>query len=421
MKTILKYFKRSSLIFKVLLLGYSVSGQIYTWGDISSSNKNYTVISVVEGKANQIFVLGKVTDKNQGNPQIGYSCLSNNGDILFTTVYTDQPDLYNLNSILFQPDGLLRIYGTSYLQSGMMAPYMACINPESKVITNTILKLSTPQSLGDVKLINNKEIILANASKGLSTGIFNIFASRTDLTAKDLQKINVKLDSKFNEEPKSLCVLHDSSFYILGKRYSDQSMTKSEGMIYYISSDFKMKWNMEVLNSSGLSDQCLSCGKDGWIYYFCSFKDKNTGTCSSKGFIFDKDGNKLRQILIDSNNVHSILTLKNGNILVAGTKIQKDGSKTLEKAHYIIYDRTLKKIKSRTLGLTDKPDVDLPQTQISAFQSSSDYTTSIQLSNGKILLGGRIFLPINTSPDKIINSTRAYKYLVVILTANGDL
>jgi len=142
------------------------------------------------------------------------------------------------------------------------------------------------------------------------------------MSAQDIQKMNLKLESKFNEEPKTLCVLPDTSFFVLGKRYTDQTMTKSMGIIYYISPDFKIKWTMEVLNSSGLSNQYLSCGKDGWIYYFCSLKDKNTGKCTSKGFIFDKDANKLRQIELDSFYVNSVLTLKMEIFLYLAIKLR---------------------------------------------------------------------------------------------------
>ena len=176
---------------------------------------------------------------------------------------------------------------------------------------------------------------------------------------------------------------------------------------------------MQVLNGAGLTNQNLTCGKDGWIYYFCSTKDNNAGTCTTKGFIFDKEGNKLRQIDIDSINVNAILTLKNGNILIAGYKIQKIDGKIIEKAHYVIYDRTLKKVKSRTLGSADKPEVEfasIPNTGI-----SSEYTTGIQLVSGKIVLGGRANLPINVKPDKMQAVVKATKYLIVILSSTGDL
>jgi hypothetical protein len=421
MKSKLKYFKRSTLILKVLLLGYSVSGQIYTWGDISTANANYSVISIVEGKANQLYVLGKVTDKNFKKSQIGYSLLSATGEILNSTVFADMDNLYDINSMLFQPDGFLRVYGTAYQPGGMMAPFAGLINTSTNTITKNIFAVKETQYIGDVRPYNDRDFILTKAIKGTSNGIYNIDVSKFEMKAQDIRKRHIKLASTFNEEPKNVFVNPDTSLILLGRRYSDQTMSKSEGMIYFITPDFKMKWNMEVLNSSGLSNQALSCGKDGWIYYFCSFKDKNTGSISSKGFIFDKDGNKLRQIFIDSTNVNVIITLKNGNILAAGSKMQKYGSGIVEKAHYIIYDKTLKKISSRTLGKSDKPDVDMYTPNTSNIPGSSEFTTAFQLNIGKIVLGGKAQVPVNANPDKSISSPKAFKYLIAILKPNGDL
>jgi len=140
----LNFLKRTLVLFKVVFLCYSVNGQISSWGDISSGNINYSVVSVVEGKDHQLFVLGKVTDKDFKNLKIGYSRISGNGEILINIVFPDEPNLYDLNSIFFQPDGLLRVYGTSFLQSGMMAPYMNYINPENNTISNSVTLVSTP-------------------------------------------------------------------------------------------------------------------------------------------------------------------------------------------------------------------------------------------------------------------------------------
>jgi hypothetical protein len=417
----LKYYllKRLVILFKLLLLWLTMDGQIYTWGDLNQVNCNHSVVSIVEGKTNDIIILGKVADKNFRNLKIGYSRITSDGNVKIDKTFSEKVNLYDLKSILYQPDGLLRVYGTSISENGKMAPYLNFINPVNNTILNNIVPISNSGCFGDVKTVSNSEIMLLNGFKVGSADILNIYVNRVNIVSTDIEKKNVVIDSKFNEEPKTLYVLPDTSFLILGRRDIDQNRSNSYGIIYYISPDFKIKWNMQVLNSTGLSNQNLTCGKEGWIYYFCSMKD-SYGKCASKGFIFDKEGNKIRQIEIDSLYINSILTLQNGSILVAGYKIQSKGSNASEKACYIIYDRTLKKIKSRSLGLQDKPDADFITIHNSFLPTTSEFSTVYQMTNGKIVLGGRVWMPESIAPDKILNSPRVNKYLLVILTPDGD-
>jgi hypothetical protein len=410
--------KRLALLVKLLLFWLTMDGQIYTWGDLNQVNCNHSVVSIIEGKTNDIIILGKVADKNFKNLKIGYSRIATDGKVLSNQILEEKLSFYDINALLNQPDGMLRIYGTVILANGMLVPYLNDINPENGSKLNFASTITDLGIFGDVKLIDKTDIITLKGKKNLSTGNFAIYAQKSDIASNNMQKNYISIDSKFNEEPKSLYVLPDTSFYMLGRRDIDRDRSKSIGIMYYISPDFKIMWNMQVLNSVGLSNQCMTCGKDGWIYYFSSKKEDENTSCSTKGFIFEKDGNKIRQIEIDSCFINATLTLKNGNILVAGYKIQKSGQNTLKKAHYIVYNPTLKKIKSRTLGPADKPDAELTTTTQPV---SSEYTTAIQLSNGKIVLGGNALLPVNTTPEKIASSARANKYLIAILSAEGVL
>ena len=251
----------------------TMDGQIYTWGDINSTYCNYSVTSIIEGKANALIILGKVTDRNSKNLKIGFCRISADGQILTDKISAEKVHIYDLNSILYQPDGFLRVYGTSILKNGMMAQYMNLINPGNNTFANNVSIASEPEHFGEAKPINKSEIILIKAIKQSSTGIFNIHAYLINMAANDFGEKNISIESEFNEESKSLYVLPDTSFIVLGRRDIDQNRSKSFGMIYYISPDFKIKWNLQELNSAGLTNQNLTCGKDGWIYYFSSTKE----------------------------------------------------------------------------------------------------------------------------------------------------
>jgi hypothetical protein len=404
MRLFLKQLKRPLLIIKVLLIGYSLSGQNYTWGD-TTSVVNYTVISILEAKPNQLFVLGRISDGDFKNPKIIFSKVTLSGQV-FTKICSEPANLSDLNSMLFQPDGMLRVYGTSLMQNGLSSVNMTLINPANNTVQKSVTEPNPSQHSGDVKPINQKELIQTKSIKNSTTGVFNIFASRMLMQVPDIEKKKILLQSKFNEFPVTFSILPDSSFYILAKRYTDQGMTKPMGVIYSIKPDFTSVWNMEILNSAGLSNQYMTCAKDGWIYYFCSMKESN-GLSSSKGYIFDKNGTKLRQISIDSFYVSCVLMLKNGNVLITGYKNLMVKTSGTERASYILFDRTLKKLKSKTPLQTD-------------LNSSSEYNTAIQTANGKIVLGGRVFQPVNANQGQNKLQNKPNKFLISVLNENGE-
>jgi hypothetical protein len=67
----------------------------------------------------------------------------------------------------------------------------------------------------------------------------------------------------------------------------------------------------------------------------------------------------------------------------------------------------------------DAPDAELPGLAMTTWPTASDFLTAIQLSDGRIALGGRVYMPMQTKPDEIILSPRINRALLLIMDKNG--
>jgi hypothetical protein len=79
----------------------------------------------------------------------------------------------------------------------------------------------------------------------------------------------------------------------------------------------------------------------------------------------------------------------------------------------------MKEIKQDEMGMFDGPDAFLPSLAMAAFPTASDFLTAIQLSDGRIACAGRVFMPSETSPEKVIGADRYNKAFLVLMSADG--
>jgi hypothetical protein len=142
--------------------------------------------------------------------------------------------------------------------------------------------------------------------------------------------------------------------------------------------------------------------------------------CSTQLFTLDSNGTQIQMTETSEICANGVLTLNNGNIFLYGSKYQAVGNYIITKAAYTLYDPAMKIVKEDMMGMIDGPDAYLPGLYISMFPTSSDFLTAIQLSDGRIACGGRVYMPRETTPVAIQTSERYNRAFLVLMDDNGN-
>jgi len=98
---------------------------------------------------------------------------------------------------------------------------------------------------------------------------------------------------------------------------------------------------------------------------------------------------------------------------------KKTKSSSTEKEFFQTEKDNLEKEKEREMGMMDAPDAELPGLAMTMKPTSSDFLTAIQLKDGRVVLGGRDYMPLQIHPDKILLSPRANQNLMIFCDSNG--
>jgi hypothetical protein len=402
----------------LLLFSLNATGQrdIFYWTDTSTAYINHRIVSLVEYNKN-VFVLSKSLDVDMDHPHPSFSRVSLQGKVQNFTVYKDVNDIYELNALVVQPNEDLRIYGTS-VSNNKFIPYINSVTPNGVITGNSITMVTVPHFVGDAQQINARECVLAKSIQGLATNRYNAFVYRIDMSKNDAITWRAELTSDFNEECSRLVVLPDTSVLLLCKRYTDETSITWIPVIYKLDPKGIVLWNRELSDYAGFTFQNIAADINN-IYYSNALGNEQSGSNSGNIIKLDQKGYIVNRVAIDDINPNGILVLKSGKILLYGNEYKHDGVQVVKKGKVILFDDMLSKIKERTLGEMDKPDVELPGLAAAMKPTSSDITNAIQLHDGRVALAGRVFMPLHTGGDEILLSPRTNRNLLIFAGDDG--
>lgn len=412
---IMKSFKFTLLILFLSLNAISQTS-VFIWTDTSTTYVNHRIVSLIEYEKN-LYALTKSQDINFENPHPAFSKISLQGKVQNFTVYKDASDIYDLNALVVQPDKKIRIYGTCNT-NGIFVPYINSVTQAGVMENSSFIMVSVPHFVGDAKQVSSNECVWAKSIRGSATNRYNAYVYRIDMSKNDNIVWKAILSSEFNEECSKLTVLPDTSVILLCKRYTDETFLSWVPVIYKMDAKGAILWNKELSDYSDFSGQNIIANKEA-IYYTNYNGNEKNGTSNGVLVKLDQQGEILNRIAVENMNPNGALILKSGNILLYGGVYKPAGRNFVKKGKVMLYDSKGMKIKEREMGELDRPDAELPGMVISMMPTSSEFITALQLSDGRIALAGRVYMPLHEGPDEILLSDRANRNLLVFAKEDG--
>lgn len=415
--------KRISLKFTTVLGFFLVSHSsqaqsIQYWQDSSSKNfVNHRITKIIEDK-NHYYLLGISHDEEWQNKRMSFSRLDHAGKVLNFTIYELLDNIHDVRGMAKKPDGLIRIYGTA-INNGIYIPYVNDVTAGGKMPNNTMMMVSVPHYMGDMQAVNDSFAIYTKAVRGSATNLYNTFTYKINLANNDEVIWRYKGESTFNEESSALFQMKDGTTLVLAKRYTDESFMNYYSLVYKLSANGELVWLAELEDFQDFTEHSIAADEGG-IYVVQQYGYDRTGKNQTIILKLDLSGGLVNNLTFDNINANGMLSISGGNKILYGGVFKPDGMSFIEKGKAVYLDASLKILKEREMGPLDAPDAKLPGLAMTVKPTSSDFLTGKILKNGKIALAGRVFMPVDTHPDRIMLSNRTNQNLLLITNEKGE-
>lgn len=389
---------------------------VFWFGDSTSSSVNNRIISIKENPEGGLFLLGRASDRDYKNIHPWWGVTDKSGKLTTQKTVATTNAIYDLANFTVCEKDKIRIWGTESVNNRLTI-LLNTINLKGELPGSDMMMTNTTTLCGDVYQLDADNAILAKTVQSSKTGKYHISLYQYNVKT-DAQQWYKTLDTELNEECNRIFVMKDGSIILLGKLYNDE-LSAYTSLVYKLSPTGEIIWRKDFEAYNTFFNQGISEGKDKSLIYVCSTGSEKEITESTKMYSIDANGNATLSKELNDIRANGVLTLKSGKIFIYGSHTLQVGIYIITKASYKLLDAGLKTESSEELGMMDGPDAFLPNLAMSSWPSSSDFLTAIQLADGRIACGGRVYMPEETAPDKIIFSARINKALLVLMNAEG--
>ncbi|CAN5901070.1 hypothetical protein BH11BAC7_BH11BAC7_15620 [soil metagenome] len=408
-----------SLLFILLCIlpaiSFSQTG-VYWFGDTASNLVNNRIVSIKENSNGDLCLLGKATDGDYNNPKPYWAVCDKAGKLKSQTTLSASNKFYEVNNFTICSSSRFRIWGTEMVNERMTMS-LNTINAKGEVQGSDAIMTNTTTFTGDVCQLDDTYAIMAKTVQSSSTGKYHISIYKYNVI--DDQQVWYKtLTTEENEEGSKVFALKDGSIIVLGKIYNEE-FTSYTTLMYKLSATGDLLWKKNITGYTDFFGQGVSEGKNKSLFYTCSTGNEAIGESGTKIFHLDSNGAVILLTELENFRSNGVLTLSNGTIFLYGSVFETTGNYLVSKASSRIFSPDMKELSKDEMGIADAPDAFLPGLYISAYPTASDFLTAVQLSDGRIACGGRVYLPIETSPAAIIESKRHNMAFLVLMTQEG--
>lgn len=369
-----------------------------------------------ENSNGDLFLLGKATDATYNNIHPYWAVCDKSGKLKTQATLATTNNFYELNNFVICSPDKLRIWGTE-TSDNRLTMSLNTITADGMISEQNAMLTTTTTLTGDVCQLDDQNAVMAKTVQSSATGKYHISVYKYHVQ-DDGQVWYKTLATEDNEEASKVFAMKDGSLIVLGKLYNE-SLTAYSTVIYKLSSAGDITWKKALSGYDTFYAQGISEGKNKTLVYICSTGVETLATGTTEIFQLDSSGNEISKREINDIRANGVLTLKNGNIFLYGSHYQKTGIYIISKACYKIYTPDLKEIKTDEMGMFDGPDAYLPSLFISVYPTASDFLTAIQLKDGRIACGGRVYMPYPAAADMIMFSDRHNNAFLVLMDADG--
>jgi hypothetical protein len=216
-----------------------------------------------------------------------------------------------------------------------------------------------------------------------------------------------KISSEQNEEADQIYVTEDGTLYILGKKFNDD-VSEYLPIIYKLDAMGNQIWKKGIDVPVNFNKQTFYVAPNQDIIYMCGYTKLQTGMAETRLIKFSDEGKEMHHKTISDLSANGMLKLANNQLVLFGSKFYVDQKQVVTKGSFTLLGAGFNELFSKTLDQNDAPDtkLNLP------VQTSSDFTTAIELHDGRIAFAGKVFM---TLPQGIKRNVP----LLMIINADG--
>lgn len=370
-----------------------VNGQtgIFSFLPANDYMPNSKTVSISESENNDLILLNICSDSRY---------LNHNVEILNTQLSGLHPthkildinNLYNVKKIESKTANEFSIFGNTSLNKSF-EPFQQNISSNGDKISNMQLPQVYSTLISDVITYENNFMILY--SRVGKNKLYNISLHKVNSETGNVEWLK-KISSENNEEADKIIATDKGQFYILGKKYNDE-VSEFIPIIYKIDSKGNQLWKKAIDVPANLNKQSILLFANDELIYVCGYTKHSTGFSETKVIKLSNTGEEIENSSIRDFSANGIIEITDNTYLVFGSKFIVDRQQVVTKGKFVIITKQLKEIKAKTLDETDKPDILIKGDS----KTSSDFLCAYKLSNNRIALGGKVFMPISdNSEDK---------------------
>lgn len=410
--------KKMLLPFLLGFICFTVKSQtgIFIFKDQIEERPNVQIVDIKEGANKKIYALGEAKDTDFKNPYPWFACIDSKGKLISSN-YPHKGNTSGMLRLILTPENRSMLYGNTE-GNGKSKPFSILVNDDGTSNSVNVMAMSYSMIIGDVVPFSNNKCIIAQSNRNKETGLYNIGLIKAD-NDKYLPIPFKTIVSDKHELISKILVTQEKNILIAGYQILDEDFN-IKPFIYYVDSLGEKIWNYYPEFSTDFESNSLIQDTDGNFIIASSYRDKKAGPCKTVLLKLNSKGDKIDEKVIDDIKANGFLLLNNGKILMYGTHYQAyNNVMIISKANFFILNNKLEKQFSDEVGMFDDPDYNLPSLAVTAQPTSSEFNTGIQLSDGRIVLAGRVYMPDKVSADEILLSPRYNQPMILFMNDDG--
>ncbi len=403
-----KYYKHLKLIIiivTVILIKPVLNAQtgVFYYEITNNQFTNTRLTNIVE-QNKSIFLFSRCSDTKYKHHEILLQNITLTG-LLKSSVVAQVPNLSQIIKVNALTDTTFVLFGNSMLNK-MSEPFTATISSLGNV--PVLLKETAvfSASINDVVMVN-KQYSYQILTKDSKNERYNITLRKVELATNKIEWIK-KISSENNEEGDKIVIDDDGNIYVLGRKYND-NITDYVPIIYKLGSNGTQIWKKAVEVPGNFFSQSLCKANNNMLIYMCGYTKTQTGIAETRVVKLNNNGEPLISQTFSDFSGNGIIKLTNNNYFVFGSQFIVDEKQVVTKGKFVIVDSSLELVTSKSLDKDDKPDSELKLKTA----TSSDFLAATQLTDGRIAVGGKVFMPSGT------NNTQQNNVLLLIVDIDG--
>lgn len=308
-----------------------------------------------------------------------------------------------------------RLYGMNNTVGGISKMYVQTMGKDTKATFESITNENSVV-YGEVLPYSKTHTFIIQSVRKTGSKIFNLNFIKTPNETYSATPFGAH-ESKYTEMCMNAVLDKNKNFFVAGIKVIDDSITP---FVYAFDSLGNERWTKFPKIDKTFENLKISLDKNNHVLFSAAYRNNKMGTCWTHIWKFDNKGNLIGETKIENIKSNGQFLLKNGNTILYGTHFQiYDRRFIISKGNWVILDDSLKVVMADEMNAKDSPDADLTPLAMTAKPTSSEFHCGIQLTDGRIALGGRVTYPEYPEESKILGCNHYNEACVLFISEKG--